>query len=43
MLNLEVSDVTQKQWGYLGQSYILRFNDETNDIFYRTNYWKKVS
>ena len=37
-LNLKESDVTPKQWGYFGQSYILSFKNETNDIFYHTNY-----
>ena len=28
-LNLKVSDVTPKRWGYFRQSYILRFKAET--------------
>ena len=33
-LNLKVSNVTLKQWGYFGQSYILRFKTETIEISY---------
>ena len=33
-LNLKVSNVTLKQWGYFGQFYILRFKNETNDIYF---------
>ena len=31
-LYLKVSNVTPKRWGFLGQSYILRFKTETIDI-----------
>ena len=40
-LNLKVPDVTPKRWGYFGQSYILRLENETNDIFYHTTIEKR--